>query len=80
MSITFSATPSNNIISDCASIDIENDGDVECFHSFTVEVGDIMCATDPPITSTRPNATVEIKDDDGNIIIVLIAAFNRVIQ
>ena len=75
LSITFAATSSSGPIIECASVDIQNDNDVECFHSFTVEVGDIMCATDPPITSTRPNVIVEIKDDDGNIII-LIAAFN----
>ena len=70
MSITFDATPSDDPITECASVDIQNDDDVECFHSFTVKVGDIMCATDPPITSTRPNATVDIKDDDGNIIVL----------
>ena len=72
LSITFDATSSSNAIEECASVVLKDDADVECFHSFTVEVGDIMCATDPPITPTRPSATVDIKDDDGNIIVLIV--------
>lgn len=52
----------------CASIAIENDDNVECDHSFTVEVGDIDCDTDPAIVSASTSATVTIVDDDGNTI------------
>ena len=64
LSITFPASPLANI-HECASIDIVNDIDIECDHSFTVEVGDIMCDVDPPIVSASPSATVTIADDDG---------------
>ena len=65
LSITFPASSLNNDMNQCASIDIVNDMDIECEHSFTVEVGDIMCDVDPPITSASPSATVTIADDDG---------------
>ena len=56
----------------CASIDIVNDTDIECEHSFTVEVGDIMCDVDPPIASASPSATVTIIDDDGRLFRIII--------
>ena len=65
LSITFPASPLSDDIHECASIDIVNDIDIECDHSFTVEVGDIMCDVDPPIVSATPSATVTIADDDG---------------
>ena len=65
LSITFPTNSQSNDMNECASIDIVNDINIECEHSFTVEVGDIMCDVDPPITSASPSATVTIDDDDG---------------
>ena len=65
LSITFPTSSLPDDVNECVSIDIVNDMVIECEHSFTVEVGDIMCDVDPPITSASPSATVIIADDDG---------------
>ena len=65
LSITFPASSTPDDMNACASIDIVNDDNIECEHSFTVEVGDIMCDVDPPIASASPLATVTIFDEDG---------------
>ena len=65
LSITFPTSSLPDDVNECVSIDIVNDMVVECEHSFTVEVGDIMCDVEPSITSASPSATVTIADDDG---------------
>ena len=65
LNITFPTSSLADDMNECASIDIVNDIDIDCEHNFTVEVGDVMCDVNPPITSASPSATVTITDDDG---------------
>ena len=50
---------------ECATIGIEDDDDIECEHSFTVEAGNIDCDTVPAIAPVNPSAEVAIADNDG---------------
>ena len=65
LSIVFQATTYNTTIEECATIEIIDDINVECSHSFFVEVKDIDCDVFPPITSATTYAEVIIKDNDG---------------
>ena len=69
LSITFDATTSNALITECAIINIIDDLNIECDHDFTVEVGTIDCDVVPPIVPASPSATVVIDDDDGELVL-----------
>lgn len=63
LSITFLA---NALLdTECATIDIVDDNDIECDHSFTVVAGDIDCDVSPPLSPAMPSAVVAITDNDG---------------
>ena len=63
LSIVFS--PSAIPVTECATIEILQDLNVECNHSFSVHVGLIDCDVDPPIIIFTLYAVVVIVDDDG---------------
>ena len=65
LSIQFPATIYNTSIEECATIEILEDNNVECYHNFFVEVEDIDCDVVPAITSATAYAEIIINDNDG---------------